>query len=46
MEILKAIVKTIEQKIKKKFSWNWPSDIKRRDLNHRDTTHAYSHEEH
>ena len=29
-EINKAIVKTIEQKIKNKFSWKWPSNIKRR----------------
>ena len=34
MKILKesksAIVKTIEQKIKSKFSWKWPTNIKRR----------------
>ena len=39
----KAIVKTIEQKIKNKFSWKWPSNIKNKDLNHKDTTQAYSH---
>ena len=26
----KAIVKTIKQKIKNKFSWKWPTNIKRR----------------
>ena len=26
----KAIVKSIEQKIKKKWSWKWPSKVKRR----------------
>ena len=30
IESNKAIVKTTEQKIKNKFSWKWPSNIKRR----------------
>ena len=28
----KAIVKSIEQKIKNKWSWKWPSKVKRRRL--------------
>ena len=43
-ECNKAIVKTIEQKIKNKFSWKWPSNISRgEDLNHKGTTQTYSH---
>ena len=45
MKILKAIVKTIEQKIKKKSFHGSGLQISRgEDLDHKDTTQAYSHD--
>ena len=45
MKILKAIVKTIEQKIRKCFHGSGLQISRGEDLNHKDTTQVYIHEE-